>query len=238
MAEPIAKAITGAMNYWRRNATTAPLFLWRCQVRSSTRRIRRSGNWKPRSITSPAVRRPIQAAWLELRSSRAFPSAEQRSQWSGPRSRRRRGLGGDLFLQFSAGLADLRCHQRTVLNLKVDEPGLLSVAHCGFLHLRGHGERIAGHRLALFDAFDQLRAHRLDVFRRRFVFADNGFRRQLADLRGPLAMLDIVRHRQRRPTHPWRREIDRPRLVDPWPIPHLSLDLAFQIGHAQDSSYC
>src|SRR3984893_11065061 len=178
----------------------------------------------------------IWAARLELRSSRAFAAAEPNSCWSGPGSRR--GWSGDLFLQFGAGFADLRRHERTVLNLKENALGLLAVAHCCFLHLRGHGERIAGQRLALLDALDQFRAHRLDLFCRSFVFADNGFGRQLTDLRGPLTMLDIVRHRQGRPADLWRRKNVGPRLVVRRPVSHLCLDLAFQISHAQDSSNC
>ena len=42
--------------------------------------------------------------------------------------------------------------------------------------LTWHGERIPGHRFTLLNALDQLCAHPLDLFRRSFVFADNGFR--------------------------------------------------------------
>src|SRR5258706_1000839 len=153
------------------------------------------------------------------------------------KSRRCRGRSGDLFLQFGAGLADLRRHQRNVLNLKEDPLGLLAVARCGILHLLGHGERIAGHRLALLDALNQLRAHRLDVFRRSFVFADNGFRRQLADLRGPVAMLDIVRHRQGRHPHPWLPQTDMAWLADPRTASKPCLDFLLQISPADDSFY-
>src|SRR6476659_1392461 len=145
-----------------------------------------------------------------------------------------RGRSGDLFLQFGAGLADLRRHQLTVLNLKEAALGLLAVASCGFLQLLDHGERIVGHRLALLDTFDQLRAHGLDILRRSFVFADNGFRRQHADLRGPLAMLDIVWHRQRRRAHRRWREIGRLRFANQWPISKFFLDLAFKIDLAKN----
>src|SRR6266404_9887169 len=105
------------------------------------------------------------------------------------KSRRCCGRSGDLFLQFDAGLADLRRHQGTVLNLKEDALGLLAVARCGFLHLLGHGERIAGHRLALLHALDQLRAHRLDVFRRSFVFESKGSRKRSHTSQRPFGSL-------------------------------------------------
>src|SRR4051794_26234208 len=49
---------------------------------------------------------------------------------------------------------------------------------------------------------------------------------QLADLRDPLAMLYIGGHGHERRTHPWRREIGRPRLA---PLPKFLLDVAFKI---------
>src|SRR5207302_10717098 len=110
---------------------------------------------------------------------------------------------------------------RTVFDLKEDALGLLAVAPRNLLQLVGHGERIAGHRLALLDALDQLSAYRLDLFRRYFVLANNGFRRQFADLGCPVAMLDIVRHRHRRRDHPWR---ERTRLVDRRPASELRFD--------------
>jgi hypothetical protein len=60
------------------------------------------------------------------------------------------------FLQFGAGFADFRGHERTVLNLKEYALGLLAVTPCGFLQFLGHRECIAGHRLALPDEADQL----------------------------------------------------------------------------------
>src|SRR6476661_5412338 len=78
---------------------------------------------------------------------------------------------GDPFLQFGAGLADFRRYLGTALNLKENALGFLAVARRGFLHLLGHGERIASHVLALLDALDQLRAHGLDFFRGGFVLA-------------------------------------------------------------------
>ena len=110
------------------------------------------------------------------------------------------GRNCDLFPHFGAGSAYLRGHQRAVLNMKEDALGLLAVSRCGFLQLLDHVERLAAHGLTLFDVPDQLNAQVLDIFRRSFIFADNRFRRQLADLRGSGAMLDIVGHRQIRRT--------------------------------------
>src|SRR5437763_8608009 len=87
-------------------------------------------------------------------------------------SGRSRRWSSDLFLQLRAGFAHLRSHQGAFLNLKKDALGVLAVASRGILHLLGHGECILSHDLALFDALDQLGAHRFYVFGRSFVFAD------------------------------------------------------------------
>src|SRR3954454_16917705 len=92
------------------------------------------------------------------------------------------GRSGDFLLQFGAGLADLRGHQRTILNLKKKPLGLLTVPRCGLLHLVEYRQAATRHLLALLDALDHLRAHGLDLFCSGLVLPDNTFRRQLADL--------------------------------------------------------
>src|SRR5436305_12862198 len=143
---------------------------------------------------------------------------------------------GELFLQLGAGLSNLGRHQRAVLNLKENTFGLLAIARCSFLHLLVNGERILSHCLALLNALHQLCAHPLDLFRRRFVFADNGFRRQLADFRSSLPVLDIIGYRGSRRAHPWRHEIDRTLTADWRTVPDFCLNLLFQIGNVASLS--
>src|SRR5438270_4769709 len=144
------------------------------------------------------------------------------------------GRRGDLVLQFGAGLSNLRRHQRAVLDLKENTLGLLAIARRSFLHLFGNSERIPRHGLALLGALDQLCAHVLDLFRRRFIFADNGFGRQLADLGRSLAVFDIVGYRDCRRTQLRWRKVDGMHVAKRWTVADLRLDLFFQINNIED----
>src|SRR3954471_24471233 len=203
---------------------------------------RRHGGWG-RYQEKPS----IDAAGANRRAAPSFKSKapKRKPGLRMPRSGRRGGgrRTGDLFLQLEAGLADLGRHQRTVLDLKEDAPGLFAVAPCRFLHLVGRDHRVAGHRLALLDAVDQFRPHRLDVLGRGLVFANHGFGRQLADLGGAVAMLDIVRDLQRflrrqRGPQPGRRVGERARIANRWPVSNLRLDLALQVYDVEHLSVC
>src|SRR5437899_4138717 len=140
----------------------------------------------------------------------------------------RRG-SGDLISQFGASLASFRHHERTALDLIKNALGLLAIPLCDFLQLIGDGERLTHHCLALLDAFDQLSTHRLDLLRRGFIFADDGFCRQLADFRGSIAVLDVFRYRRRRLDH-WGIEITSTVFIERRPASHLGLNLTLYIG--------
>ena len=122
--------------------------------------------------------------------------------------------------------------------MKEDALGLLAVSRCGFLQLLDHVERLAAHGLALLDVPDQLNTQVLDILRRGFIFADNRFRRQLADLRGSGAMLDIVGHRQFRRAYGRRREIGRRGFATRRLFSKFFLDLALDIDHIKNRRFC
>ncbi len=122
--------------------------------------------------------------------------------------------------------------------MKEDALGFFAVSPRGFLQLLDHGERIAGHGLTFSDVPDQFGAQVLDIFRRGFVFADNRFRRQLADLRGAVTMLDIVWHRQIRRADGRRGEIGRLVIASRGKFSKFLLDLALDIDHVKDRRPC
>jgi len=64
------------------------------------------------------------------------------------------------------------------------QPRGLSARNSKPLHQIGAG------CFTLFDALNQFSAHRVNLFRRGFEIVNNGCRRQLADLRYPVAMLE------------------------------------------------
>src|SRR5215475_6881949 len=96
--------------------------------------------------------------------------------------------------QFRGRLASFRDHERTVFDMLENPLGLFAIASRDFLQFGGHRKRVAGHHLALLDTFDQINAHRLDLFCGRFIFAKHGFRRQLADFGSSVTVLDIIGH--------------------------------------------
>jgi hypothetical protein len=60
---------------------------------------------------------------------------------------------------------------------------------------------------------------------------------KLADFRGPLPMLDIVRHRKRRRPYGRRREIPRLRFANRWSVSEFDFDLTLKIGCTKDGVF-
>src|SRR3569832_1259510 len=107
--------------------------------------------------------------------------------------RRRRKL----FLQVGTRLAYFGRELRTGLDLPEHTLRLLPEAISLPLQLLAESDRFAGHRFALFHARDELSTHALDVERRLFILADDGFGRQPSNFRSAFKVLDVVGHCER-----------------------------------------
>src|ERR1043165_6741374 len=111
--------------------------------------------------------------------------------------------GADLVSQVGTGLAHLSDDKRAVFDLLEHALRLLAVVRGDFPEFVDHRDRIAGHRLALFDPLEKLSPYRFNLFCRHLIFANDGLSRQLADLSGAVPMLDIIWHCQVRRAHRW-----------------------------------